>query len=247
MGPKMRMTQVLSVSDLSPHMRRITLTGDSLIDFPEGKESAHVKAIFPNPDSDNNAGIDNKKPKLGLYFGFKKYMRSYTIRSFDKENLALTIDFVVNSHQGLATNWALNAKTGDYLGIAGPGDAKHTDLQANKHLFFGDITALPAIAATLEKLPKDTVGHAYIQVPELQDKQHLVIPEGIKVHWLVTQNKLTDDFLAGLKSRGNELSNTAIFIAAEASVVKQLKNHLNKICQYNKSKLYASAYWNQKR
>tara|TARA_B110000495_G_C23033518_1_gene616340 strand:- start:17 stop:487 length:471 start_codon:yes stop_codon:yes gene_type:complete len=147
MGPTMRMTQVLSVDDLSLHMRRIVLTGDSLSDFPENKESAHVKVIFPDVNS------ADKKPKLGLYLGFKKWMRSYTIRSFDKQNLALAIDFAVRDHEGLASNWALQAKVGDYLGIAGPGDIKHTNLLADKHLLFGDITALPAIAATLEKLP----------------------------------------------------------------------------------------------
>ncbi|WP_341205819.1 siderophore-interacting protein [uncultured Psychrosphaera sp.] len=241
MGPTMRMTEVLSVIDLSPHMRRIILTGDALADFPEGKESAHVKAIFPNPNS------DNKKPKLGLYLGFKKFMRSYTIRAFNKQNLTLTIDFAVNDHQGLASDWALNAKQGDYLGIAGPGDPKHTDLLADKHLFFGDITALPAIATTLEKLPATAVGHVYIQVPDEQDIQPLHSPNLVEIHWLVTADKLTDEFLTGLVSSGTNLIDTAIFIAAEASVVKQLKDHLNTHCQYDKSKLYASAYWNKKR
>ncbi|XPF93229.1 siderophore-interacting protein [Colwellia sp. RE-S-Sl-9] len=241
MGPTMRMTQVLSVCDLSPHMKRIVLTGDDLSDFPEKKEGGHVKAIFPNPAS------SDQKPKLGMYFGFKKWMRSYTIRSFDKKNLELTIDFAVNDHEGLASNWALQAKVGDYLGIAGPGEPKHTDLVIDNHLFLGDITALPAIAATIEKLSDTASGHAYIQVPNKEDIQSLKTPEGIEVHWLVTPNKLTDDFLSSLESRGNNLNNTAIFIAAEASVTKQLKGHLNDNCDYDKSKLYASAYWNQKR
>lgn len=241
MGPTMRMTQVLSVRDLSPHMKRIVLTGEALANFPEQKESAHVKAIFPDPKS------ADKKPKLGIYFGFKKYMRSYTIRAFDKQSLKLTIDFAVNDHQGLASNWALQAKAGDYLGIAGPGDPKHTDLFAAKHLFFGDITALPAIATTLEMLPENAVGQAYIQIPEQADMQQLITPKGVAIQWLITPNKLTEDFLTNLVARGENLQDTAIFIAAEASVVKQLKNHLNKNCRYDKKKLYASAYWNQKR
>ncbi|GHE94854.1 siderophore-interacting protein [Thalassotalea profundi] len=241
MQPTMRMTQVLEVNDLSPHMRRIVLTGSSLSDFPENKESAHVKLIFPNPN------INDKKPRLGMYFGFKKWMRSYTVRSFEPQKLTLTIDFAVNDHQGLATHWALQAKAGDYLGIAGPGDTKHTDLFAETHLFFGDITALPAIASILEKLPKDAVGHAYIQIPDKRDVQQLIRPKAIKVHWLITPNKLTDDFLKGLESKGSNLNNTAIFIAAEASMVKKLKAHLNARCQFDQSKLYASAYWNQKR
>ncbi|WP_166738776.1 siderophore-interacting protein [Psychromonas algarum] len=239
-APKMRMTQVLSIEDLSPHMRRIFLTGESLSDFPENKESAHVKAIFPDPNSDDN------KPKLGIYTGFKKWMRSYTIRAFDLTHLTLTIDFAVNDHEGLASSWALRAQVGDFLGIAGPSEVKHTDLSASQHLFFGDITALPAIAATLENLPNASIGDAYIQVPDQQDIQNLIKPSAINVHWIVTRDKFTPLFLKGLKSQGNDLSSTAIFIATEAGVVRQLKEHLNQYCEYDKSKLYASAYWNKK-
>lgn len=240
MGPKMRMTQVLSIEDLSPHMRRIVLTGDSLEDFPVDKESAHVKVIFPKPDT------PNKPPKLGMYLGFKKWMRSYTVRYFDAKTLTLTLDFAINDHLGLATNWAANAKVNDYLGIAGPGEVKHADFHANRHLFFGDLTALPAIAATLEKLPENALGHAWIQVPTEQDIQTLSHPTGVNVQWLVTKNKLTDEFLKALQAQPKDLANTAIFIALEAGVVRQLKTHLNEHCEYDKSKIYASAYWNKK-
>ncbi|WP_158966472.1 siderophore-interacting protein [Paraglaciecola sp. L3A3] len=242
MGPKMRMTKVLSVTELSPHMRRIILTGEALNDLPEGKQSAHVKAIFPDPND------VNKMPRLGLYFGFKKWMRSYTVRAFDKQNLQLTLDFAVNDHQGLASNWALNAQPGDHLGIAGSGgDTKHTDLHADRHLFFGDITALPAIAATLELLPENAQGRVWIQVPDTLDIQTLIAPQGIEINWLVTGDKLTEQFLTGLQSEPENLDNTAIFIAAEASIVRQLKSYLNQHCHYDKRLLYASAYWNQKK
>ena len=237
----MRMTTVSSAIELSPHMKRIILTGEDLIDFPEDKESAHVKAIFPNPKS------ENKLPKLGLYFGFKKWMRSYTIRKFDKQRLELTLDFAVNDHQGLASNWALLAKPGDKLGIAGPGEVKHTDLDADKHLFFGDFTALPAIAAIFEKLPENAIGKAWIQVPEVLDVQTFNAPNNLEINWLITENKLTNQFLDALRLESKKLDNCAIFIAAEASVVRGLKDHLNQHCSYDKSKLYASAYWNNKK
>lgn len=241
MGPKMRMTQVSSIETLSPHMKRVVLTGESLTDFPEGKESAHVKVVFPNPDS------AEKHPRLGIYLGFKKWMRSYTVRHFDQKNLQLTLDFAVNDHQGLASNWAAQATVGDYLGIAGSGDVKHTDMFADNHLFFGDLTALPAIAATLEKLPENAIGKAWIQVPDERDIQTFTSPAGVEINWLVTKDKLTDEFLNALKSQPSDLTNTAIFMAVEASVLKQLKSQLNNHCQYKKSKLYASAYWNNKK
>ncbi|GHB77410.1 siderophore-interacting protein [Psychrosphaera saromensis] len=239
MGPKMRMTQVISIEDLSPHMRRITVTGESLTDFPQDRESAHVKVIFPKPDA-----IDNK-PMLGIYFGFKKWMRTYTVRKFDQKELQLTLDFAINDHEGLASNWAAKAKEGDYIGIAGPGSKiKHTNLNAEHHIFIGDLTALPAIASTLEQLPASAVGSACIQVPNEADIQLLDAPKGVDVQWVVTKDKLTDRFLESLKAQPKDLRNTAIFIAGATSIVKQLKAYLNKNCQYNKSNLYASPYWN---
>lgn len=241
MGPKMRMTQVKSIQDISPHMRRIVVTGKSLDDFPSDRKSAHVKVIFPNPSKESG------KPKLGLYPGFKKWMRSYTIRGFDRETGELSLDFAINDHKGLASHWAENAKIGDYLGIAGPGDVKHTNMEAKHHLFFGDLTALPVVAATLEMLPADANGKAYIQVPTELDIQELQKPEGVVVQWLITENKMTERFLTALSAEPKSLVDSSILIAAEASVVKQLKSYLNEHCEYDKKHLYASAYWNCKK
>ncbi|WP_181901758.1 siderophore-interacting protein [Thalassotalea euphylliae] len=241
MAANLYMTQVSSVQDVSPHMRRVVLTGESLADFPVDKESAHIKAIFPDPSS------QDKLPTLSTSPDQRKWMRSYTIRQFNQSRRELTIDFAVNDHQGLAADWALNAQPNDFLGVAGPGDIKHTDFGAHQHLFFGDITALPAIAATLEQLPLSSQGQAWLQVPDSEDIQEIIAPRGIKIHWLVTSNKLTERFLSGLQSVGCELTDTAIFIAAEASIVRQLKAYLSDHCQYTPEKLYASAYWNSKR
>ncbi|BCE01082.1 siderophore-interacting protein [Marinicellulosiphila megalodicopiae] len=95
MGPKMRMTQVSRIENLSQHMTRIVLTGDELSDFPVAQEGAHVKLIFPTSGQ--------SKPKFNLLTG-KKNMRSYTIRAFDPHTKELAIDFAVNDHQGLASN-----------------------------------------------------------------------------------------------------------------------------------------------
>lgn len=241
MAAKSRMLKVSAVQHLSPHIKRVTLTGDELSDFPVNKESAHVKVIFPQP------GAKDNKPKLGMYFGFKKWRRSYTVSQFDQQKLALSIDFCINDHQGLGANWAQQAKPGDYLGISGPSGLKHTDFMAKQHVFFGDMTALSAIAATLAKLPEQAKGYAWIQVASEQDIRTLSAPCGIQVNWFVTEHKQTPQFLTAVQSLPADLRDTAIFIAAETSIVKQLKKYLSQHCQYDKKKLYASAYWNAKK
>ncbi|QPG04836.1 siderophore-interacting protein [Salinimonas marina] len=241
MAPKIRMTQVKAIHDISPHMRRVVLTGEALSDFPVDRKSAHVKAIFPDP------GAANKLPRLGAYAGFKTWMRSYTIREFDPKTQELWLDFAIFDHQGLASNWAQSAMVGDYLGIAGPGDVKHPKLGVDNHLLIGDLTALPVIAATLEMLPEQATGSAFIQVPTHKDIQTLNKPAGIAVEWLVTENKKTERFLSTLSAQKTTLTDTSILIAAEASIVKQLKSYLKEHCEYSKKNLYASAYWNSKK
>lgn len=232
---KMRMAQVARIEDISPHVRRIILSGENLSDFPTGQESAHFKAIFPQPGQ--------TKPKLGIYWGFKKWMRSYTIRTFDTQTKELAVDFVVNDHDGLATNRASNAQIGDYLGIAGPGGIKHTNFHADWHLFVADLTALPAAAASLEKLPRDAVGAAFIQVPTEADKQAIDAPDGIALNWVVNHDPNKNALLEQVKGFTWPTGKPAIFVAAESGQMKAIKQYVKTQPGYSKEQTYASGYW----
>lgn len=232
---KMRMTQVAKIEDLGPHMRRITLTGEDLHDFPLDQESAHFKAIFPRPGQ--------TKPKLGIYLGFKKWMRSYTVRAFNKQTKALTVDFAVNDHQGLGTDWAKNAQLGDYLGIAGPGDTKHTNYDADWHLLVADLTGLPAAAAVLEKLPKNAKGTAFLQVPTKQDKQIINCPEGVNINWVINPDLTKNALLTAVQNTYWLSGEPAIFIAAEIRQVKAIKKYVKDMPGYSNKQTYASGYW----
>ena len=232
---KMRMAQVARTEELGPHLRRIVLQGNELNDFPNNHEGAHFKAVFPQPGQ--------SKPKLGIYPGFKKWMRSYTVRAFNRQTKELTVDFAVNDHQGLATNWAKKAQVGDYLGIAGPGDTKYKNYQAAWHLFLADLTGLPAAAAILEKLPKTAGGYALLQVPSAADKQHLLIPNGIKVHWVINDNQKHNALLEKLKTLTWKNNSPAIFVATETSQMAAINKYLKTKPGYSKELTYASGYW----
>ena len=56
MSAKLRNLEVVGCSMLGPHMKRITLGGESLSDFPEDQESGYVKVLFEkDPESDTRA------------------------------------------------------------------------------------------------------------------------------------------------------------------------------------------------
>ncbi len=238
MGLKLRHTEVVDIVDISPHMRRIILGGQGLVDFPANQESAHVKVSL--------AEIDGQLPALSSLKRGKRVMRSYTIRHFDKAKNHLSIDFAINDHQGPITNWANKANIGDKLDIAGPGSKKHTSLNAPWHLLIGDLTALPALAATIEMLPKDASGYAIIQVPDERDIQNFSCPKDLQIRWLIAPYQAGDQLLQIVQEIEWPGSQPAIFLAAEASQVKKIKAYLLTKPGFNSENLYASAYWKAK-
>lgn len=235
MSFNIRKTQVHAITDLSPHMRRIVLSGKELEDFPVNVEGAHVKIVLPRPDE--------KQPSFGFSFGIKKRMRSYTVRFFDDIKKQLTLDFAVNDHQGIASNWALNAKIGDYLGIAGPGKTKHTDYFADWHLLVADLTALPALAATLDKMPVNARGDVFLQVPSIEDQQDLNLPSGMNIKWIFNKEPSEQALFEEVKSMEWQSGTPAIFIAADSAQVKNIHRYVKSMPSFDKKKLYASAYW----
>lgn len=108
MGKKVRKATVLSTEQVTPHLQRIIVGSDEFNDLSAQYIGNYVKVLIPQ-----NGRVDyNIKTSC---------MRSYTIRHVDEHTGALTLDFVINMHQGPATNWAKEARVGDEVGIAGPG------------------------------------------------------------------------------------------------------------------------------
>lgn len=239
MIPRLRMTHVEEVIDLSPHMRRIVLRGIELSDFPENKESAHVKVFIPERYE--------RKSSISMFAKYKSAMRSYTIRAQDPVKKTLTLDFAVNDHDGRISHWANHAKLDDVVGIAGPGSVKHPDFNAPSHLLIGDLTALPAIAATLERLPQNAVGNAFIQVPDVEDKQTFNTPPGINIEWLIEPYSGDNVLLAKVKNMVWPIEHPAIFLATEATHVKEIKGYLLDQKSVHSKLMYSSAYWNVKK
>ena len=123
-----RTVAIHQIINLSPNIRRIIFSGESLNNFPENYETAHVKIIVLKESEFQNFTFSPKE---------KSRMRSYTIKKFNTKKQKLTIDFVINEHKGLITDWATNAKIGDHVAIGGPGVIKYKNLNAKWHLLIG--------------------------------------------------------------------------------------------------------------
>lgn len=150
---------------LTPTLRRLILGGEGIADYvPNDFTDCYVKLRFGTDD----------EPEL----------RTYTVRDFDSAAGEITIDFVVHGDRGLAGPWARDAQPGDEITFVGPSGAYRPDPDADWHLLVGDESAIPAIAAALEALPREASGHVIVEVDSAEHQVDLPAPKGITVTWL---------------------------------------------------------------
>lgn len=176
---------VLRREQLSPHMVRIVAGGPGFAGYVNnGYVDRYVKIAFPQP------GVSYPQP-LDLWAVREShpreqwpYTRTYTVRWVDTAAAELAIDFVVHGDEGLAGPWAASARPGDELVFTGPGGGYNPDPTADWHLFAGDESALPAISAAIESLPRDARGLAFLEVDDDADVLTLEAPAGVELHWL---------------------------------------------------------------
>ena len=154
--------RVADVIDLTPHMRRILFTGP-LDGFKHLTGQDLVLLMDTGGDEPGR--------------------RHYTIRDF--KDGRLSIDFVLHGHNGPAERWAVAAKPGDQLQARGPRGRTVIRPDADWHVFVGDETCLPGIAAMIESLPERAQATAFIEVAQEADRQEIHARCRLDLNWLV--------------------------------------------------------------
>src|SRR6218665_235826 len=223
-----RILTVVSVTDITPHMRRIRVGGPELEGFQSPGHADHIK-VFLSAD-----GRPLPRPERhpdGLVWPDdvpKPFMRDYTPRYFDPAALTLDLDFVLHG-DGPASTWAQNATVGDQLLIGGPRGPLVVPDGFDWSLLVGDEPALPAIGRRIEELPAGKPVLAIIEVPEAADEQRFVTKAAVEMQWVHSngleagaQNMLLPK-LAGLEFPPGD---GYAFVAGEAEMSKAVKGHL---------------------
>lgn len=233
-----RVLRVQHTHYLTPHMLRVVLGDDDLSDFPQGHESANFKLILPQPGQTDIADppwTADTKPTI----------RTYTLRDFNAERHELSVDFVIYGDPGPGGRWALNAKIGDPVGFAGPGPPQIHDTQADWHLIGGDMSALPAASALLERLPKDAKGIAIFSVVSEEDIQTLNAPQGIDIRWHIHPKLHVHDegFIDAIASVDWLPGSPAVWIAGEGGAMREIRRLMKKERDVDRQRLYVTAYW----
>jgi NADPH-dependent ferric siderophore reductase len=190
------------------------------------------------------------------------------------------IDMALHGATGPASTWAEQAGPGSTACLMGPNadrDGVHGGVDyrpggaADFVLLGGDETAVPAIAAILERMPADARGEVYLEVPSPDDRLELGGPDGVRVNWLAREGEphgerlvpavreatgrlfdtaarpapdLDDaDDLWEVPEPGADAGRVYAWLAGEAGVIRTLRRHLVAECGVDRRAVAFMGYW----
>ncbi|MFT5115465.1 MAG: NADPH-dependent ferric siderophore reductase [Parasphingorhabdus sp.] len=227
-----RLLTVKSAHSLTPNMRRITLHGDALANFPTSSEGAHIKLLFEQSTFE------------------KPVMRTYTIAQQRQTPNEIDIDFMLHSSKdgsshGIAAPWSRSVKLGDTISLFGPGLVSHINLNAKYFLLAADMTALPAMTVSLKTLPKTARGSVFIEILSEDDKQALRKPDNVEITWVVNDapGSEASPLYHAIEQAEWAAGKVAAWVACEFKTMKKIRSYLKVERGIEKSHIYISSYW----
>jgi NADPH-dependent ferric siderophore reductase len=243
--PQLHRAHVVRTERLTPHMVRVVLGGEGLADFGAGEYTDHyVKLLFPQEGVTYPEPFDMEAVRRDLPREQWPSTRTYTVRSFDRAARELAIDFVIHGDEGLAGPWAATVRPGTEVLFNGPGGAYAPDPAADWHLLVGDESALPAIAASLERIPAGVPVHAFVEIADAAEEQRLDLPEGVEVVWLHRAGAPVGEALVkAVSALDFPPGDVQAFVHGEAGFVKELRRHLRMERHIPRERLSISGYW----
>jgi NADPH-dependent ferric siderophore reductase len=227
--PPPRTLEVRRKEYVTPHMLRVTLGGPGLDGFPIDSDGGYIKLRLAEPDGE--AG--------------KPLVRTYTVRRYDAEACEMDIDFVIHDSDGPAVNWAQSCEPGDEVKVGGPGPKKLLDFGADWFLLVGDMSALPAISANIERMDPDAKGYALLEIIEEHDKQELDFPQKLQVEWIVNSDPERENsiLLDRVKALRWLPGRPYVWVAGEFSQSLAIRSLMKSKRKVTRDQMYASSYW----
>ena len=243
--PRVNSAQVRRVEQLTPHMTRVVLGGQGLANFTAGEYTDHyVKLLFPVEGAAYPEPFDLGQIQEQLPRDQWPRMRTYTVRRWDADSRELTIDVVLHGDEGLAGPWAMRVAPGDDVRFLGPGGGYAPDPTADWHLLAGDESALPAIAAGLERLPPGARAHVLVEVAGPEEEQKLETAGDAEITWLHRDEAGVGVALVRAVTGLDFPPGTVqAFVHGEAGFVKELRRLLLLDRGVPRERLSISGYW----
>lgn len=217
---------VLRTEQVSPHLVRVVLGGPGLDGFvdPEHADS-YVNAQFPTEEE--GATVP----------------RRCTVRRWDTAARELSLDFVTHGDDGVAGPWAQRARPGDQLVLRGPAGGYSPDPRADAHLMAGDASALPAVAAALERLDPGVPVLVVLEVPGADEEITLSSPGQLDLRWVHGTGADPELLARAVAAAGRPPGDVQAFVHGEAESVRAVRRVVLGTWEVPRERTSISPYW----
>lgn len=244
--PYFRAMTVVRAVDVTPAMRRLTLSGDDLARFAH--DGLHVRLLFaPAPGIVPVWPVMAADGRQAWPEGERPVPRVYTIRRIDVEAGEIDVDFVLHPGDEMpGARFGREATPGAVVGMTGPGGGNLKP--AARYIFAGDETALPAISRMLEELPPHAEAKAFVEIADASEMQDVPLRPGLELNWLsrggapAGTTTLLADRLRALDA-GQWQGDTYLWVGCEHSAARAIRGLLKNELQLPKKRYLVAAYW----
>jgi NADPH-dependent ferric siderophore reductase len=199
----------------------VLATGE-LAGWDPGGPGAHLKVFVPHSGGDTA-------------------MRTYTVRRFDAQAEALTVDFVLHGI-GPASDWARQAGPGDRFQVSGR--ARGGFVANGWCVLAGDQAALPAIAAIAEVAPIETQITALVEMSGADEGLELESPARLDVRWIHRDGRPPcERLVSAVEALKLPAGEGQVWVGCEAGAMRRIRRHLLDERGLAPGALRTRAYW----
>ncbi|WP_152364712.1 siderophore-interacting protein [Microlunatus speluncae] len=252
----LREVEVVRIADLTPGLRRVTLSGAQLRAFTSANGFAQpaftspgfdddIRLVFRYPGQEAPVLPVQRERGVDLPRSPRPLSKVYTVRRWDPAAGELDVDFVKHG-VGVGTTWAYRTAVGDRIHLFGPSASRSFPADADWLLVAGDDTAIPAIARLLDELPEGVRAQVFVEVAEDSHRLELRALPGVEVTWLVrdgaeagTTTLLRDAVRSSDWWEGRPFA----WLAGEQTAVRDLRRHLVEERGVPKEDIEFTGYW----
>jgi len=235
---------VTAVRDVTPRMRRFTVSAESLASFTDDGPDQRFKLFLPRPGQLQPSVTDGEgwyQAWQALPDAERPTMRTYTVRASRPELAELDFDIALHGDSGPGSAWAERARPGDRVAVFGAYAEHDPDPDARWHLLVGDETALPAIAAIAERLPAGLPVRAVVEVADDGEVQDLAGDADTKVTWV--RRASGERLVAAVRDADLPAGRGYAWLAGESAAVTTLRRHLLNERGFAKDQVTFMGYW----
>lgn len=247
----LRELTVTRVVDVTPTLRRITLTGPELAEYQvEGGTAAafrsegfddSVKVLVPG-DGDARPPLPVQGPDRLEWgaAGGRPIAKDYTPRFASDTELGL--EFVRHGH-GFASTWVQTVAPGSLTWIVGPTRSSLWPEGIDAAILLADETALPAIGRLLDEWPttRTIPTEIVIEVPTPESIAPLPEIPGVNVRWVHGR----DAWVSAAEQLPWPEGDVFVWVAGEASGVRRIRQFVSTERGVPKDLLDATGYWRE--